>query len=59
MSGLPDLPENYHIITYEMNQENHHTLLKLTEENLAGKSMKDRSAKLWDMVFEKLKKLVE
>jgi len=59
MSGLPDLPENYHIITYEMNQENNHTQLKLTEENLADQSMKDRSAKLWDMVFENLKKLVE
>jgi len=59
MSGLPNRPENYHIITYGLSAENGYTKLNLKEENLADESMKDRSDKLWDTVFDKLKNLVE
>ena len=59
MSGLPDLPENYHIITYGLSAENGHTTLNLKEENLTDEVMKERSDKLWDTVFDNLKKLVE
>jgi uncharacterized protein YndB with AHSA1/START domain len=59
MSGLPDVPENYHIISYELKAKNSNTELTLTEENLATQEMKDRSAKLWDMVFDNMKKLLE
>ena len=59
MSGLPDTPENYHIITYQLAAKNNSTKLSLTEENLAAQDMKDRSGKLWDMVFDNLKKLLE
>ena len=59
MSGLPDLPENYHIITYGLSAENGHTTLYLKEENLTDENMKERSDKLWDTVFDNLKSLVE
>jgi uncharacterized protein YndB with AHSA1/START domain len=59
MSGLPDTPENYHIITYELTAKNGSTKLTLTEENLATQDMRDRSGKLWDMVFDNMKKLLE
>jgi uncharacterized protein YndB with AHSA1/START domain len=59
ISGLPNIPENYHIITYELAGENEITKLTLTEENLATKEMKDRSGKLWDIIFNNLKKLLE
>jgi uncharacterized protein YndB with AHSA1/START domain len=58
-SGLEDKPENYHIITYELMPGNGHTKLSLTEENLATKEMKEQSDKLWDMIFDNLKKLLE
>jgi uncharacterized protein YndB with AHSA1/START domain len=58
-AGLPDDPENYHIVTYELTPENGHTKLTLREENLATKEMKDQSTKLWDMIFDNLKKLLE
>jgi hypothetical protein len=54
MSGAADVPENYHIITYYLQRENDHTVLTMTEENLADEKMKERSSQLWDMVFEKM-----
>ncbi len=59
LSGLADIPENYHIITYELSPENGNTKLTLTEENLATKEMKEQSSKLWDIIFDNLKKLLE
>jgi uncharacterized protein YndB with AHSA1/START domain len=59
ISGLADEPENYHIITYELMAEDGNTILKLTEENLATQEMQEQSAKLWDMILDNLKKLLE
>ena len=59
LSGHADVPENYHIITYELSGENDNTRLTLTEENLATPEMKEQSARLWDLVFGDLKKLTE
>src|SRR5215212_9465733 len=55
MSGLPDQPENYHTITYKLSLQNNNTLLSLTEENLQDQTMKERSGKIWDMVFQNMK----
>jgi uncharacterized protein YndB with AHSA1/START domain len=59
MSGMPDVPENYHIITYHLEKEDNSTVLTMTEENLDNEEMVGRSAKLWDMVFQNLQKLLE
>jgi len=59
MSGLPDVPENYHIITYYLEKEDDHTVLTMTEENLDNEEMMERSSKLWDMVFQNLQQLLE
>jgi uncharacterized protein YndB with AHSA1/START domain len=59
LSGTQDLPENYHIITYELKPIDGNTELTMTEENLADEKMKERSAMLWMQVFENMKKLVE
>jgi uncharacterized protein YndB with AHSA1/START domain len=59
ISGLEDRPENYHIVTYELAPQDSGTKLTLTEENLQSKEMQEQSAKLWDMIFGNLKKLLE
>jgi uncharacterized protein YndB with AHSA1/START domain len=59
MSGLPDVPQNYHIITYYLENEEDHTALTMTEENLDNEEMMERSSKLWDMVFQNLQQLLE
>jgi len=43
----------------KLTPENGSTKLTLTEENLTTKESKESSAKLWDMVFDSLKKLLE
>ena len=59
MSRQPDKPEFYHIITYQLKPAGDHTKLTLTEENLASEEMKDKSAELWEMILDNLKKLLE
>lgn len=59
ISGLEDRPENYHIVTYKLVSQDGNTQLTLTEENLQTKEMQEQSAKLWDMILENLKKLLE
>jgi uncharacterized protein YndB with AHSA1/START domain len=59
LSGHDDVPENYHIITYELSQENGNTKITMMEENLATREMKEQSDKLWDVIFKNLKNLVE
>ena|SRR6185369_13424608 len=59
MSGMADVPENYHIITYSLKKKDDDTVLTMTEENLENEEMRERSSKLWDMVFENMKKLLE
>ena len=59
MSGNEDVPENYHIITYDLNPVDGKTELTMTEENLKDEQMKVKSAMLWKQVFENMKNLVE
>jgi len=59
MSGQPDKPEFYHIITYQLKREGENTKLTLTEENLSSEEMKDKSAELWENIFDNLKNLLE
>ena len=59
MSGHPDESEFYHIITYQLKPNGDNTDLTLTEENLDSKEMKEKSAQLWNMIFNNLKKLLE
>jgi len=59
LSGMPDIPENYHIVSYQLSEVNVGSLLQLTEENLQSEAMKQQSDKIWDIVFNNLKKLVE
>jgi uncharacterized protein YndB with AHSA1/START domain len=59
LSGLPDVPENHHVITYELSAEKGGTTLTLTEENLPTYEMKEQSAKLWNVILDNMKKLTE
>jgi len=58
-SGVPDTPENYKTITFELAQDGTKTLLTLTQDNNADEKSKTHSEKNWQMVLDGLKKLVE
>jgi uncharacterized protein YndB with AHSA1/START domain len=59
LSGLPDIPENYQTVRYELAAEGSSTRLTLTQDNNATQADADHSAQNWQMVLEGLQKLLE
>lgn len=59
MSGLPDLPENYANVSYELDEESGKTRLTVKQENVQSEEAKEHSEKNWKMVLNTLKELLE
>ncbi|MGO9310081.1 MAG: SRPBCC family protein [Spirochaetia bacterium] len=59
MSGLPDTPENYNTVSYELSYSNGATTLQVTQDNNATKESADHSASNWAAVLRTLKSLME
>jgi uncharacterized protein YndB with AHSA1/START domain len=59
LSGVPDLPENYQTVRYELSTEDGGTRLALTQDNNATREDSEHSEQNWNMVLEGLKKLLE
>jgi len=59
MSGLPDAPENYNKVTYELEQLNGDTEVTIIQENIRSEQAKQDSEKNWAVVLDALKKLLE
>ena len=59
MGGLPDKPENYKTVTYELAGENGGTRLVITQDNNATGEEAWHSEQNWTMVLEGLKRLLE
>lgn len=58
-SNLPDLPENYAVITYKLAEEKGLTLLTVTQTGIATEEIKVHSEQNWKTVLGQLKKLIE
>lgn len=58
-SGLPDLPENYSIIKFQLDKSDNGTMLSLEQRNFATHTMYEHSDKNWDIALNSLKELVE
>ena len=59
MGGLPDEPENYATVTYELSEKDGSTTLTLTQDNNKTEEAKNHSEDNWNMVLSTLKKLLE
>jgi uncharacterized protein YndB with AHSA1/START domain len=64
LSGMPDEPENYHVVTLELAGSGDKTKVALTQDNRSGAEKPDADSKKeleknWTMVLEGLKKTVE
>ena|SRR5580765_814020 len=59
LSGLSDSPENYHIVTIDLEEKDKQTIVTLTQTNNADEKTKDHSEKNWKMMLGSLKKLLE
>lgn len=57
--GLADIPENYHIVTIDLEERDEQTVVTLTQDNNADEKVKEHSEKNWKMMLASLKKLLE
>jgi len=59
LSGLPDVPENYHTVTIELSRDKERTLISLMQDNNETEEVREHSEKNWAMVLATLKNLLE
>ena len=59
LSGLPDLPENYQTVRYELSTENGRTKLTIVQDNNASQEAAQQSEQNWKTVLQGMKKLLE
>ena len=59
LSGLPDVPENYHTVTIELSGGENQTRVSLAQDNNATEDAREHSEQSWEMMLAALKKFVE
>ena len=59
LSGQPDTPENYHTLTYELDEADGSTHLSLSQDNNSSEDEAEHSKANWETMLEALKKTVE
>ena len=59
LSGLPDIPENYKTVRYELSTEGNGTRLTITQDNNDTQEEADHSEQNWNSVLGGMKKLLE
>jgi uncharacterized protein YndB with AHSA1/START domain len=59
LSGVPDMPENYQTVRYELSAQGDGTRLTLIQDNNKSQEEASHSEQNWKMVLEGLKKLLE
>jgi uncharacterized protein YndB with AHSA1/START domain len=59
LSGVPDTPENYHTVTYELSGKAGSTDVTITQDNNANEEERTHSEKNWKTVLDGMKKLLE
>ncbi len=59
LSGLPDVPASYHMVTVELSDIGGGTRVSLTQDNNATEQAREHSEKNWTMMLDALRKVVE
>jgi uncharacterized protein YndB with AHSA1/START domain len=59
LAGLPDEPENYHVITYEIEGRGDTTHLTLSQDHNDGAAEAEHAANNWTVMLQALKRTVE
>lgn len=59
LSGMPDVPENYHTVTMEVSRLDTGTGLALSQDNNATQEEKEHSEENWGFILQGIKKLLE
>ncbi|MFE9786092.1 SRPBCC domain-containing protein [Nocardia salmonicida] len=59
LTGLPDMPENYHTLTYELTENDTTTHLSLSQDNNASQDEVEHSRGMWESQVSGIKKAAE
>lgn len=59
LSGMPDQPENYHTVTYDLVSREDKTEITITQDNNANEQEKTHSEENWKAALLALKNLLE
>ena len=59
LSGVPDIPENYHTVRYEIVPQNGNTRVTIRQDNNANEQEREQSAQTWKTVLENMKSMLE
>lgn len=59
LSGEPDVPENYHTVTYELAERDGGTELTITQDNNDTEESRDHSEQNWATMLGNLEELLE
>jgi uncharacterized protein YndB with AHSA1/START domain len=59
LSGQPDVPENYHTLTYELTDRGTTTHLSLSQDNNASEEEAEHSRGMWEMLVGGVKEAAE
>jgi hypothetical protein len=59
LSNLPDSPENYSNISYEISEGDGDTMLTVKQENMANEEARKHSEEGWASILQNLKDLLE
>ena len=59
LAGLPDVPENYQTVRYELSTESNGTRLTVMQDNNATQEDANHAAQNWNMVLGGMKKVLE
>jgi len=59
LSGVPDVPENYHTVSYKLSGSGNSTKLTITQDNNATEDEKLHSEQNWKMMLDGVKKMLE
>lgn len=59
LSGAPDVPENYHTLTYTLEAVAEGTRVTLAQDNNATEAAAEHSADMWRQLLETLREIVE
>jgi hypothetical protein len=59
LSGIPDRPENYHIVTIVLSSQGDQTQVVLTQDHNSSEQDREESEKNWGMMLSSLASLLE
>jgi uncharacterized protein YndB with AHSA1/START domain len=59
LTGQPDVPENYHTLTYELTERGTSTHLSLSQDNNASEEEAEHSRGMWELLVKGVKEAVE